>query len=197
MNESAHEYLLLIEPKGNAEQKTNEIKCVFGRDYKCAMATSKPHITVAYFLLVGRRMEARVLKYLTRFLSSCKPFDLEIDGFDHFLTHTIFLKVNDNDSIKTLVKDIRKKFRKYLMPDEKFPPFFCTTPHLTIARRMAPEQFNKAWPIWQNHELKVSFNVNELVLIKRRFFEKDRYRTLESFQLKGLGEDGLQLKLPF
>ncbi|HEX3385393.1 MAG TPA: 2'-5' RNA ligase family protein, partial [Mucilaginibacter sp.] len=86
---------------------------------------------------------------------------------------------------------------KYLMPDSVFPPYFSLTPHLTIAKGMQRHQFDKAWPVWQDHKFKANFNVDEVVLIKRRYPGTDSYEEVERFSLRGLGEDGEQLKLMF
>ncbi len=196
MEEKSHEYLLVIEPKGRANQKADEVKCIFGQEYGCAMATNRPHITLSNFVLVGRLMEARILEYFNRFFTSRNPFELEIDGFDHFENHTIFLKVSTKETIVKIVKDIRKKFRRHLTPHKSFPPIFSMIPHLTIARKMHEDQFQKAWPVWHNHEFNANFNVDEVLLIKRQYPTINKYQVVERFKLKGLGEDGEQLRLP-
>lgn len=189
MSEHTHEYLLIIKPKGTVEQKANEVKYVYKYDYGCVMAFNQSHITLLNFILVGRWMEERVLKFFEGFFASLKPFDVEVNGFDHFSTHTIFLKIISKASIVKMVKGIRNKFYKYLTPHGSFPPFFCTEPHLTIARRMRPDQFEKVWPIWENQEFNGSFNVDEVVLIRRRLLERNKCQIIGSFNLRGRGGD--------
>src|ERR1700753_2151844 len=149
MDGSFFEYLLVINPKGKAEEKVYEVKSFFNDNYKCSTAMHQPHITMLNFILLVREMEKRIILYLDRFLSNFKPFDVELHGFDHFLTHTLFIDIKTPGLIIDIVKGIRTKFRRYLIADKQYKPFFCTKPHLTIARKMIPEQFDKAWSEWE------------------------------------------------
>ena len=46
-------------------------------------------------------------------------------------------------------------------------PYFSTDPHITIAMKMSPLQFNLAFPQWQNRQLKLSFFASALTLLRR------------------------------
>ncbi|MBS1502107.1 MAG: 2'-5' RNA ligase family protein [Bacteroidetes bacterium] len=197
MLENTYVYLLVINPKGVVERKSVNVKNVFRYDYGCALAAYQSHITLSQFLLFGRQEEYRAVKSLKRFFSSRKSFSVEMDGFDHFKTHTIFMNVKTKEPIVKMVKGMRKRFRTDLMPHESLPPYFSLKPHLTIARRMRPDQFEKAWPDWQNHKFKGNFDVDEVVLIKRPYPGTGRYEEVERFNLTGSWEDGEQLQLPF
>lgn len=64
-------------------------------------------------------------------------------------------------------------------------PHFITEPHLTIARKLQPWQYEKGWLEYEHKNFTGSFIANNLMLLKRRVGDK-KYQIAQRFILENL-----------
>ena len=62
-------------------------------------------------------------------------------------------------------------------------PHFITEPHITIARKLLPWQYEKGWLEYSNTNFVASFMVNKVMLLKREV-ETKKYFIAASFLLE-------------
>lgn len=94
--------------------------------------------------------------------------------------------------------ELKNRFRRYMMVTERFAPYFPKQhPHVTLARGMSSEQFEKAWPEYEGKEFKASFEVNEMVLLKKELFSQTNYQIVKHFKFTAVEKKGVQLQLLF
>jgi 2'-5' RNA ligase len=196
--EDASEYLLVVPPDHQTDLMAKNEKRTLKNEFNCSLSANlKPHITICNFLL-SEPMEQRLVSYLGIFAKSVRPFPVDISGFDHFQTHTLFLNIVSKKALTDMMKGIRTRYRKYMMINRRFPPKFPTSrPHITLARGMQPDQFERVWPKYEKKKFKASFEASELILLKKGFFDQTNYEVVNRFKLTGLSGGGTQLTIDF
>ena len=176
-----NEYLLIIQPHEDLYNKIMGIKKQFAEKYDCPTAMySKPHITLVNFVQ-WEMQEKKFVSRLKNIFESATPFRVSINGFGSFPTHTIYANVQTKNDIVDLVKST-KSAQSLLSFNVKNKAHFITEPHITIARKLLPWQYEKGWLEYSNTSFSASFMVNEAVLLKKHIDAK-KYNIATSFFL--------------
>lgn len=188
-----NEYLLIVQPHEDLYNKIMLIKQSFAEKYDCPLAAyTKPHITIINFVQ-WEMQELKLINRLKNVVATNNPFLVTINGFGSFPTHTIYANIQTKNNLVGLVKSM-KPVQSILTLDSKNKPHFITEPHLTIARKLLPWQYEKAWLEYSNTPFTASFMVNELVLLKRQVDTK-KYTVATSFPLLNQLKESTQATL--
>lgn len=161
------EYLLIAPPDERVNEKVVTEKRIFYRHYseKIAIIT-KPHITVACFL--GKsHMEKAINQAIQSICNQHPAFPVTLNRFNGFYPHTIYLNVQNHFPFKQLSKQL-KQINTVVQLHRCPPVQLSTIPHLTIARRLPASIFHKAVAAYQQRSFHESFDVNELLLLRRK-----------------------------
>lgn len=188
-----NEYLLIVQPHEDLYNKIMLIKKSFAEKYDCPLAAyTKPQITLINFVQ-WEMQELKLINRLKNAVATSNPFLVTINGFGSFPTHTIYVNIQTKNNLVNLVKSM-KSVQSILTLDNKNKPHFITEPHLTIARKLLPWQYEKAWLEYSNTPLTASFMVNTLVLLKRQVDTK-KYTVATSFPLLNQPKESVQTAL--
>jgi 2'-5' RNA ligase len=176
------EYLLVIYPNGDLQEKLQEEQQQFSTDYGLQMTVrNRPHITVAAFQ-AGEIMEDTLIRWVQRICNSYKCFELTLNNYSGFPPHTIYLRVQDPHPFRQLMQQLRsidEFFRASGCP----PANLITRPFLSIAGGLTEQVYNKAMPDYSRRMFHDSFQVRELVLLKRTH-SFDACKTVNIFRLQ-------------
>lgn len=184
------EYLLVLSPDGTVKLKANELKRIYNLRYGCSFSEGlTPHITLLNFV-VSEKVSEAIINRIENATQSIKPFEVKIDGFDRFPSHTIYLKISSREEVLNIINELFDNLDGYLPKSA-----FCSEPHLTIAKKMSANQFEQAWLDWQNEKYTSSFLGNEMILLKRVLVEGSKYEAIKHFAFKGLEKNKPQLTL--
>jgi 2'-5' RNA ligase len=188
------EYLLIISPDSSTLANIAVIKDIFKTKYECTHAANLiPHITLINFVQLEMN-ETRITNYLKNISKSINTFDVQLNGFGQFPTHTIYINVLTKEPIVTLVKKIKSSSKKFLQLTKVSKPIFITKPHLTVARAMKPTQFNTAWNDWKDERFVATFQAKEMLLLKQKIKGR-KYEAVEAFTFSATGNQDVQLEL--
>lgn len=161
-----HDYLLIISPNSDVQQKIMEIKKSFAEKFECPTAMySKPHITLLRFLQL-QMQERKIIAKLQSIIETASSFRVIINGFESFPSHTIYTNVETKSKIVELVKSLRP-LQPLVKLDKWNRGHFITEPHITIARKLLAWQYEKGWLEYEHADFKTSFMVNEVLLLRR------------------------------
>jgi 2'-5' RNA ligase len=188
------EYLLVLSPNRNISNQILQIKHEFKRRGCLLAANLHPHITLANFVLPSAKAE-HICICLKKFASLRRRLLIELNGFNHFRTHTIFLDVKYKAAIIQLVVELKKVHGKQMKAYCKSKPYFCRYPHLTIARGLRADQYIALYSQYEDKSFNALFEDNELVLLRRNLFGSRLYKPVKYFSLSGLGNFGEQTDL--
>ena len=178
------EYLLIVSPHEELWNKIVKIKKEFHDAYKAPTALwGKPHITLVTFLQ-REMMEKKIVNSLKIVAMGYHPFKVELKDYGSFPSHTIYINVETQQTIKNLVKEI-KPVQRLMKPDKEHKPHFIDDPHITIARKLLPWQYEQGWKEYNNKHFTGRFIADSMLLLKRR--EGDRaYQIVERFEFMNL-----------
>lgn len=176
-----NEYLLIIQPSADVHEKIIQQKKLFAEKYDCPTAIhSKPHITLIKFMQWSMN-ENRIIHRFNNIIQTAKPFMVSLKNFSSFPTHTIYVNVETKNDIVSLVKSLRP-VQAFLKFDDEHKPHYITEPHITIARKLAPWQYEQGWLEYSNREFSAHFIVNNIVLLRRNESTK-KYVVAATFSL--------------
>lgn len=174
------EYLLLIEPHNDLTEKITTIKQYFFERYKTNEALrGKPHLTLAKFIQHSG-CEERILQRLRTVAIAQKPFVVELMDFGSFPSHTIYINVLSRFPFSELVKSIKTAAQSLMKFDNDNRPHFITEPHITIARKLKPWQYEEGVKEFSHKNFSAKFIANSMVLL-RKDFDGPKYALVERF----------------
>jgi 2'-5' RNA ligase len=207
------EYLLVIYPAGDLQEKLLEEQQQFSADYGLQFTVrNRPHITVAAFQ-AGEIMEDTLIRWVQRICNSYKCFELTLNNYSGFPPHTPAPAETARPSGQTLavgpecanfsqqritgtiylrVQDphpFRQLMQQLRSIDEFIrssgcpPANLITRPFLSIAGGLTEQVYNKAMPDYSRRTFHDSFRVDELVLLKRTH-SFDACKTVNIFRLQ-------------
>jgi 2'-5' RNA ligase len=183
-NYRSSEYLLVLNPHEELRDRIGQVKKEFAKAYDAPAAEwSKPHLTLARFTQL-EMMEERILNRLKVVAMGQYPFKVELRNFGSFPSHTIYITVTTKEPVRDLVKQI-KPWQRLLKLDKDHKPHFIDEPHLTIARRLQPWQFEKSWLEYSHKHFTGRFIADGMILLKRREGDKG-YHVLRRFEFQNL-----------
>jgi 2'-5' RNA ligase len=113
------------------------------------------------------------------------PFKVELKDFGSFPTHSIYIQVTSKVPIQHLVRAIRSESQRLMKLDEEHKPLFIMEPHLTIARKLKPWQYEKGWLEYSNRHFTGKFIASEMTLLKKEEGET-RFRIVERLNFQNL-----------
>jgi 2'-5' RNA ligase len=177
-----YEYLLIVQPAKKVYDQVVEEKQQFYNLYKEKIAiVTKPHITVANFLATDM-MEETIIRYMHRIIGALQCFDVTLNNFSGFPTsNTIYLRVQEEAPFKQMAQQL-KVVDQYIKSSGQSKAHLISKPHVTIARRLSADVFEKSLLHYAQKTFHASFTVQELVLIKHRG-TYDAYKPVCVFKL--------------
>jgi len=179
------EYLLVLNPHEELRNKIMKVRQEFNEEYKVSAAPGgKPNIILANFLQY-EMMEERLINRLKVVAMGFHPIKVELRDFGSFPSHTIYINVVSKVPVQTLVRQIRHETQRLMKLNDDNKPHFILEPHLTIARKLQPWQYEKGWLEYSNKNFTGRFIADGMLLLKRPLDEK-KYQVVQRFEFQNL-----------
>jgi 2'-5' RNA ligase len=115
--------------------------------------------------------EERLVNRLKTTAMSYHPFKVELKDYGSFPSHTIFINVESKQQVQNLVKELRPA-QQLMTLNKENKPYFINDPHLTVARRLLPWQYEKGWLDYSQRHFTGRFIADGMLLLKRRVGNK-------------------------
>lgn len=188
------EYLLVINPHEELRNKIVGIKNDFYNTYQAETAKwLKPHLTLVSFTQY-QLMEERIVNRLHVIAMGRNPIKVELKDYGSFPSHTIYINVASKLPIQNLVKQIRTETQRLMKLNDDNKPHFIMEPHLTIARRLLPWQYEKGWLEYSHKHFTGRFIADAMLLLKRPVGEL-KYEIVQRFEFQNLPVSTVQGEL--
>ena len=179
------EYLLVLNPHEELRSRIIKAKREFYEAYQAPAALGgKPNMILANFLQY-EMMEERLLNRLKVVAMGFHPVKIELKDFGSFPSHTIYINVVSKVPVQTLVKEVRKEAQRLMKLNDDNKPYFILEPHVTIARKLQPWQYEKGWLEYSNKNFTGRFIADGMLLLKRPLDEK-KYQVVQRFEFQNL-----------
>lgn len=180
-----YEYLLVLSPHEELWNRILKEKEAFTEKYKSDNARwSKPHITLANFLQYDL-MEERLLNRLKMVAMGFHPIKVELKDYGSFPSHTIYINVLSKLPVQSLIKTIRKDAQRLMKLNDENKPHFILEPHIPLARKLQPWQYEKGWLEYSHKHFTGRFIADGMLLLKRPLGE-NRYQIVQRLEFQNL-----------
>ncbi len=127
-------------------------------------------------------MEERIIQRLHTITSGVSEFKIEFDKFGSFPTHSIYINVATKVPIQSLVKQL--KLMQQLLKHKDTKPHFIEEIGITIARKLLPWQYEKAWLEYSHSNFTGRFIADHMLLLKRPV--GGTYKVLRKFEFMNM-----------
>ena len=180
-----NEYLLVLRPPEELWNKIVKVKEGFAEAYRCAQARwGQPHITLVKFVQY-EMMEARIVNRLKVVGMGQYPFKVELRDYGSFPSHSIYINVATKIPVQHLIKQVRSEGQRLMKLNDDNKPHFIMESHVTVARKLQPWQYEKAWLDYSNRQFTGRFIADSMLLLKRAQSEK-AYQIVQRFTFQNL-----------
>jgi 2'-5' RNA ligase len=180
-----YEYLLVLNPHDALRDKIMQVKQHFFDTYQNPSAVyGKSHITLANFVQY-QLMEERLINRLQAVAMGFPPIKIELRDYRSFPSHTIYINIASKLPIQCLVKNIRTEGQRLMKLNDDNKPHFIMEPHVIIARKLQPWQYEKGWLEFSNLHFTGRFIADAMLLLRRPVGEI-KYQILQRFEFQNL-----------
>ncbi|MGF2414041.1 MAG: 2'-5' RNA ligase family protein, partial [Ferruginibacter sp.] len=186
-----YEYLLVLNPHEELRNKIMAVKNDFYEKYQATTARwGKPHLTLVNFVQY-EMMEDRIMNHLKTIAMGFQPIKIELKDYGSFPSHTIYINVTSKLPIQSLVKQVRTETQRLMKLNDDNKPHFILEPHLTIARKLLPWQYEKGWLEYSHRHFTGRFIADAMLLLKRPVGEL-KYEIAKRFEFENLPVNTVQ-----
>ena len=180
-----YEYLLVLNPHEALRDKIMQVKQCFFDNYKNPSAIyGKPHVPLVNFVQY-EMMEERLVNSLDVVAMGCPPIKVEMKDYSSFPSHTIYINITSKVPVINLIKNIRTNTQRLMKLNNENKPHFIIEPHLTIARKLLPWQYEKGWLEFSHKNFTGRFIADAMLLLKRPVGEI-KYQIVKRFEFQNL-----------
>ncbi len=180
-----YEYLLVLNPHEELRNKIIQVKQQFFDVYKSQTALySKPHVTLVNFVQY-EMFEERIVNRLQTIAMGFHPVKVELKDYGSFPSHTIYINITSKLPVQGLVKQVRTEVQRLMKLNADNKPHFILEPHLTIARKLLPWQYEKGWLEYSHKHFTGRFIADSMLLLKRPVGEM-KYQVVKRFEFQNL-----------
>jgi 2'-5' RNA ligase len=180
-----YEYLLVLSPHQELCKRITDVREEFGQKFRLESSTKgRPRVSLVNFIQYAM-MEERIINRLQNVAMSYYPFKIELKDFGSFPAHTIYINVTSKVPVQGLVKRVRTGAQRLMKLNDDNKPHFILEPHLTIARKLKPWQYEKGWLEYSSKSFKGRFIADAMQLLKRPVGEM-KYQMVKRFEFQNL-----------
>jgi 2'-5' RNA ligase len=180
-----YEYLLVLNPHEELRHKITGVKTDFFNSYQAETAKwGKPHLTLVSFVQY-QMLEDRIINRLKIIAMGYHPIKIELKDYGSFPAHTIYINVTSKLPIQNLLKTIRADAQRLMKLDNDNKPHFIMEPHITIARKLQPWQYEKGWLEYSHKHFTAKFIADAMLLLKRPEGQL-KYEIAQRFEFQNL-----------
>lgn len=175
-------YLIAILPPQQLSEQVDDIRKECAEKYDIKAALKAPvHITLFRPFFLEQEREIWLVKLLLPAANQA-PFEQELENFDSFNMHVVFIRTIKNTFISLLQRNISATINRHKIDPKEAKGNTLFRPHITIAYRdIPPEVFPAIWEEYKNRKFKRDFMVNAFSLLKH---DGKRWNVFREFNLK-------------
>ena len=182
-----NEYLIVLTPNEHTSDHINSVKKEFSVKFKTSLVSYKPQIIILQFIQF-EMIEERLLNHLKNISVCYKSFLIKLNDYGSFPSHTIFINIESQLQVRNLVTQL-KSVERILNLDKENKAHFFDHFYISVATKLLPWQYEKAWLEYSKAHFAGSFMVDGLTILKRKvehftdhFQPKGSYKFLKRFQ---------------
>lgn len=178
-----YEYQLVLNPHEALREKIMQVKKQFQEQYKTSAAVyASPQVLLVNFLQYEMK-EERILNRLHTIAMGYHPIKIELKNYAAFPSHTIYIAITSKLPLQNLLKIIRTQTQQLMKLDKDNKPHFIMEPHIAIARKLQPWQYETGWQEYSHKHFTGRFIADAMLLLKRPAGEM-KYQVVRRFEFQ-------------
>ncbi|TQM51538.1 2'-5' RNA ligase [Arcticibacter tournemirensis] len=176
-------YLTAILPPAPLAEEIDEIRKEISEKYRVYKALRPPvHVTLFRPVNIDDDIEKYLIQWLKPVCHLHNPFEQQLENYDSFNNHTVYIRVPKSALLQALQKDISAVFNKNKIDPPEMKGNTSFNPHVTVAYRdVSPEVFAGIWEEYKNKKFRRSFTIDKFTLLKH---DGHRWNILKEFPLQ-------------
>jgi 2'-5' RNA ligase len=180
-----NEYQLVLHPHQDLRNKINRTREEFFARYKLPIQrTLMANICLLRFSH-WEMMEEKIVQRLQTISMGQAAFKIELKDYGSYPSHSIFINLTTRQPVQALVKSI-KNASPLLRMNSEHKPLFMEDPHILIASRLKPWQFEQGWLEYSHRQFTGRFIADSMLLLKRPLGERAPFQILRRFEFMNL-----------
>lgn len=180
-----YEYLLVLHPHEELWNRIVKVKHEFAEKYTCEQAKwGKPHIALVNFVQY-EMLESKIINRLKVIGMGYPAVKIELKDYGSFPSHTIYINITSKKPIQHLIKTIRTDTQRLMKLNDDNKPHFIMEPHINIAGKLQPWQYEKGWLEYSHKHFAGRFIASDMLLLKRSVYET-KYEIVQRFDFENL-----------
>ena len=160
-----NEYKLVIPLPEALQQKIAALRSEFGLHYAYKPDQGRVHMTLVMFSQL-EMMEDKIKQRLKSIAMGEAPFKIELKDYGAFPSHTIHVNIATREPVRKLMRSVRD-IQGVLRTDKENKAHFLQDPVISIARKLKPWQYEKAWLEYSQRQFTGRFIADAVLLLKR------------------------------
>ena len=129
--------------------------------------------------------EEKMLQRLQTIAMGISPFKVELRDYGSYPTHSLFINVVTKLPVQTLVGEL-KAMQRLMKVNNENKAHFIDDPHITIARKLKPWQYEQGWMEYSHRQFTGRFIADGMLLLKRPAGKKGAFQILRRFDFMNL-----------
>jgi hypothetical protein len=171
------DYMIVLSLPEDLRNKVTILRNEFNKLFDVPAVPNKPNLLLTSFTQFAM-MEDRIINKLNTISMGHYPFKVELKNFGS-------INVTSKLPIQELVKKIRSGAQALMKLDDENKPYFAMEPHLNIARKLKPWQYEKSWLEYSTKHFTGRFIAEGMLLLKR--FKGDKtWQVVRQFTFQNL-----------
>ena len=130
-------------------------------------------------------MEEKIVQRFQSIAMGATPFKVELKDYSAYPSHTIFINVTSKLPIQNLTRQL-KEAQRLMRLNNQNKPHFMDEPHIGIARKLKPWQFEQGWQEYANRQFTGRFIADSMLLLKRKSGERSVFQIARRFEFQNL-----------
>ena len=180
-----NEYKIAVAPHEELAKRIMVLQKDFIEEYKMPYKTAFiPQISLVAFKQI-QAFEERIINRLTIVGMGFHPIKIELSNFGSIPSHTIFINVTSQVQVTELVRKIKEDGQRLMKLDTENKPYFINDPHITIATKLKPWQYEQAWNECSHRHFTGRFIAGKMILLRRKKGEY-KFSPIQSFEFQNL-----------
>jgi len=162
-----NEYQVILNPHDDLQERIKHVQEGFATTYKTEYKLGgRPNVGLVTWMQY-EMYEARLRERLKLVGLEYPPFKVELKDFGSYPSHTIFINVASRLPVQNLIREIRERAQMFMKLNPETKPHFLQEPHITVARKLKPWQYEKGWLEYSHKHFTGKFIADAMLLLKR------------------------------
>lgn len=179
------EYQLVLVPHEALRNKIRDLRQDFNQQYQMESKSKGRCSVLLCSFTQYEMMEEKIRARFHSLAMGTTPFKVELQDFGLIPSHSLYVQVASRLAVQQLVKEIRQQSQRLLRMNDELKPHFILDPHITLAARLKPWQYEKASKEYSHRSFSARFIAGNMVLLRRPVGEF-QFQIVEKFQFENM-----------